>query len=628
MNASESTHSKLLEKLESLPALPGVYLFRGAAGEALYVGKAKSLRSRVRSYFGSTSDSRAFIPLLAKAAVDLETVVTASEKEAAILENNLIKEHKPRYNVKLRDDKEFLSLRVSLDHPWPRLEVVRRPLGDGAKYFGPYHSATAARRTLHLVNKHFQLRTCSDAELQSRKRPCLQFQIRRCPAPCVREVDPTFYRGQVETVLRFLAGRHDELKTELEGSMQEASASMQFELAAIYRDQLAAIRNVREGQRAVTVERTDRDVFGLYREGGLVEVATVHVRQGRIADIHTTSTKANDVPNDELVGTLLSQRYGSEGAIFPEEIVVEVLPEAAEGIADWFSEKAGRRILVVAPKRGARADLLRMAQEQAKHAFSEKKRQKDDVEERLFELSERLRLTGIPRRIECCDISHLGGKDTVGAIVAMHDGVLVRKHYKTFHVRGGVEGGESNNDYASMYEVLSRRFRRGRDAREDDVWELPDLFVVDGGPGQLAMALAAAKDLGLHDLAMVGLAKERENALGETLVDRVYLPGQKNPIPLRKSTSLFLLAQLRDEAHRFSNEGRKRRGKKRRFESELDHVPGIGKTLRTRLLKQFGSLARLRAASDADLLSVPGVQKRHVKALREAWGLRPGEGLP
>ncbi|MGD0678907.1 MAG: excinuclease ABC subunit UvrC [Polyangiaceae bacterium] len=706
----------VLQKLEALPVQSGVYLFKDKKGAVVYVGKAKSLRSRVRSYFqDSSSDGRAFIPVLQRTVGDIETIVTANEKEATILENNLIKENRPRYNVKLRDDKDFITLRlgaVSTGRPagsvrpiaaptaagepdggaiparaneWPRLDVVRRPTPDGARYFGPYHSATAARRTLHLVNKHFQLRTCSDVEFASRRRPCLQHQIKRCPAPCVLPVDQGWYAEQVEAVAKFLESRHDELSQELEVKMKRAAGDTRFELAAVYRDQLRAIEKVQQGQRVVTIDVIDRDVVGFYREGELVEIALLYVRAGKLADVATYSIKQAEIPDDEIVAAFLAQHYGaslSKGvgedestapvALVPDEVILPFEPEGVQGIAEWLADRAGHRVALLLPKRGHRVDLLAMANDNARHSFAEKRRQADDVQERLRDLQQRLRLTALPRRIECCDISHLGGGDTVGAIVAMADGELDKKHYRTFNVRGvaRADGPTTlNDDYGSMYEVLARRFRRALQDRvqpendraivEDEgnadldastpsqekqtavlaltepvesndpvpgpdaavgEWEAPDLFVVDGGRGQLAVALAAAHDLGLHDLPIVALAKERENLAGETLVDRVYLPGQKNPIPLKSSTtSLFLLARLRDEAHRFSNRARLRIGKKRRFRSPLDDVKGLGPKTKRLLLLHVGNLAAIRAAADATLLAVPGVTARHVKALRTVF---------
>jgi excinuclease ABC subunit C len=674
------------QKLDALPPQPGVYLFKDKKGAVVYVGKAKSLRARVRSYFqDSQGDARAFIPILQRTIGDLDTIVTANEKEATILENNLVKEHRPRFNVKLRDDKDFITLKLgavareaaepaSRASLWPRLDVVRRPTPDGARYFGPYHSATAARRTLHLVNKHFQLRTCSDVEFANRRRPCLQHQIKRCPGPCVLEVDRRWYGEQVEAVAKFLEGRHDELSRELEEKMRNAARETRFELAAIYRDQLRAIEKVREDQRVVTLDDVDRDVLGFYREGELVEVALLHVRAGKLADVATYSIRQAEIPDEEIVAAFLAQHHGAAvvgavapsistqppaspeppetlAALVPDEIILPREPEGIEGIAEWLSDRAGHRVSLLVPKRGHRLDLLQMANDNAQHSFVEKRRRSDDLEERLRDLQERLRLPTIPRRIECCDISHLGGGDAVGAIVAMSEGELDKKHYRSFNVRGEAMAapvpGRLNDDYGAMYEVLARRFRRAMKASEpvpesladagaespldagkstgtrtggEKEWEAPDLFVVDGGRGQLAVALAAAHDLGLHDLSIVALAKERENALGEALTDRVYLPGQKNPIPLKASTtSLFLLARLRDEAHRFSNRARLRRGKKRRMRSPLDDVKGLGDKAKKALLSQVGNVAAIRAADDATLLAVPGIAPRHVRALREAF---------
>jgi excinuclease ABC subunit C len=678
----------VVEKLDALPPSSGVYLFKDRKGTVVYVGKAKSLRSRVRSYFqeGST-DNRYFIPFLQRTIGDLETVVTATEKEAAILENNLIKEHRPRYNVKLRDDKDYISLRLDPKDDWPRLWVVRRPSyrpGETSRYFGPYHSATAARRTLHLVNKHFQLRTCTDTDMRSRKRPCLQHQIKRCPAPCVLEVDRAWYDEQVRAVAMFLDGRHDELSEELESRMQAAARAMRFELAAVYRDQLSAIDKVREEQRVVSVDDVDRDVLGIHREGDLVELALLHVRRGKLADIATFSIKSAEVPDEEIVAAFLTQHYAvsddpearSAALPIPDEIIVPVLPDAASGTAEWLSERAAHKVALLHPQRGGRVDLLRLANENASHAFTEKRRASDDVQERLMQLKDRLRLPTVPRRIECCDISHLGGQDTVGAVVAMTDGEPDKKRYRTFHVRGdggtktvdgaavapgGGEGmveqdvdGEpvslAGDDYRAMYEVLARRFRRGLKQRAstpprssdseppssgdagsgselgDSEWDLPDLFVVDGGRGQLAVALAAARDLGLHELPIVALAKEKENVLGDTMVDRVYLPGQKNPIPLKShSASMFFLARVRDEAHRFSNRARERLGKRKRMRSALDDISGIGPKTKQQLLLHLGSIKAIKAADDATLLAVPGVTARHVKALRAVYPGKPSK---
>lgn len=630
------------QKLDGLPVTPGCYLFRDQNGGVLYVGKAKSLRARVRSYFQpGGSDTRAFIELLPRLVFDLETFVTTTEKEAAILENSLIKEHRPRLNVKLRDDKEFLTLRLDARVPWPRLELVRRPEPDGARYFGPYHSATAARRTLHVVERYFQLRTCSDRELANRKRPCIQYQMKRCPAPCCLDVDREEYQRQVDTVGLFLSGRQDELGQALDQRMRAASRELNFEVAAHYRDRIDALGKLREKQRVVAVTDIDQDVLGLYREGDLVELSLVCVRQGRVVEILNVSHARTSLPADEIVAGFLREHYGAGGlgsSLIPDEILVPVLPEGSEGVREWLDERREAlaeergerrrpgRVALVAPQRGSKADLLNLALENAVHAFREKRRKTEDLEQRLLEVMRKLRLPVIPRRIECCDISHLGGEATVGSVVSLLDGQPDKKRYKSYRVRGVADG----DDYAAMYEVLSRRFARGQASEvsgDSDTWALPDLFVVDGGRGQLGVALAAAADLGLTSLPIVGLAKERESVTGERFVDRVYLPGQKNAIALRPNTpELFLLARARDEAHRFANVQRERLGKKRRFASRLDDISGIGPKTRKVLLEAFGTIEQIALASLEELSQVRGVSVAQAKAVILA--LRPPEVPP
>jgi excinuclease ABC subunit C len=635
-SSSDLALSEVLEKLEALPPRPGCYIFRDRQGAVIYVGKAKSLRSRVRSYFASSqSDDRAYLPWLRKNIGDLETIVTATEKEAAILEDSLIKEHRPKYNVKLRDDKSYLSLRLALTHAWPRLELVRRPSVDGARYFGPYPSATAARRTLHLVEKHFRLRTCSDRDLASRRRPCIQHQMGRCPAPCVFDIDKDTYVAEVRAVSLFLEGRHDALTENLEERMRSASAAFDFELAALLRDQLKAITGLREAQRVVSVSDVDQDVVGLYRQNDRLELVVMLVRSGRVVDVSAYSLLRVDVADDEVVAAFLREHYAPGGPAqvhLPDEILVPVLPEGAEGVSDWLSElqqDAGqtKRCRVLLPERGPKRHLLSLAQDNAQHAFEEKKRAAEDVQVRLARLQKKLRLPKLPSRIECVDISHLGGNDTVGAVVALVDGVPDKSRYRTYHVQT-VSGGD---DYGALLEVLRRRFRRGAQAEsspESEIWDLPDLFVVDGGRGQLAIALTAAGDLNILDLPIVGLAKEKETAHGEKVVDRVYLPGQKNSIALRPgSPELYFLARARDEAHRFSNRGRSKLGKSRRLASLLDPIPGVGPKTKNALFAAYDSLDAIQAATDEELRRVPGVTAIVVAGLRELFAQLDGEAV-
>ena len=629
------TPEELEQRLASLPARPGCYIFRDRRGEVLYVGKAKSLRSRVRSYFQvGSSDDRAFLPFLRSAFGRFETLVTETEKEAAILENSLIKEQKPLFNVKLRDDKEFLTLRLDPTQPWPRLDLVRRPDPDRARYFGPYHSATAARRTLHLVEKHFQLRTCSDRDFETRKRPCLQYQIKRCSGPCVYDVDRGLYEQQVRAVSLFLEGRHDELSDELHARMRTASEELEFELAALYRDQVQAIESVRQQQRVVAVTDKDQDIVGLYREGDLVELAVLYVRSGRVIEAASFSQPRVEVPDQEVIASYLRDHYGDDApsVLIPDEIIVPVLPDGSAGVEEWISERRAssasasgrkpRKAQLLCPERGVRRQLLELALDNARHAFLEKRRAEQDIGERLARLQAKLRLPVLPRHIECIDISHLGGQDTYGSIVALKDGAPYKRDYRSYIVRAAAAG----DDYGAIYEVLSRRFLRGKQAEPADggsraAWALPDLLVVDGGRGQLAVALAAARDLGLHELCIVGLAKEKENVVGEKLIDRVYLPGQKNPVALKPNApELFLLARARDEAHRFANRSRKKAGKRRRMASSLEGIAGIGPKTRTLLLRHVGGPERLCAATDETLLAIAGIGPRHVKALRAHFG--------
>jgi excinuclease ABC subunit C len=614
-------------KLDALSVSPGVYVFLGEGGDTLYVGKAASLKSRVRSYFQhSTTDSRFFVERLQHEIADLETFVVQTEKEAALLENALIKEKKPRYNVKLRDDKEFLSLRLDPHARFARLEVVRRPSADGARYFGPYHSASAARSMLRVVNRHFRLRTCTDAEMAARVRPCLQFQIKRCPAPCVKDVDPAEYAEQVRGVSLFLEGRHDELASRLQTAMAESALALRYELAATYRDQLRAVADTQQSQRVSEVTDADQDVFGYFRVGEKVEIAVLLVRRGRVTTVRTFALREVKLPDDELMSSFVSEYYG-RGSFVPDEVLVALPIEASAGLGELLSDqRAGagldagngqasalvghaRRVSLLHPQRGKKAQLLRMAMDNAAHAFREKARAVEDAQARLARIQQVLDLPRPPQRLECLDVSHLGGNHTVAVIVAFEHGVPDRKRYRSFHVRG-VRAGD---DYGAVHHVLSRRFRRAQSG--EGGWELPDLLVVDGGKGQLAMAERALRELGITELPLAALAKEKASPLGHELVDRVYLPGRKNAIELREGGgAMQVLAHARDEAHRASNLLRVRTARKEQVGSGLDAVPGIGRKTRAILLKALGSLREVELA-DAEQLVSAGATRKQAEAI-------------
>jgi excinuclease ABC subunit C len=612
------------KKLDLLPSRPGVYVFRDRAGVALYVGKASSLKHRVRSYFqAGGSDERYFIERLEREIGDLETFVADSEKEAALLENSLIKELQPRYNVKLRDDKEFLSLRLDPNAKWPRLEAVRKPKRDGARYFGPYHSATAARSTLRVVNRHFQLRTCTDGELESRARPCLQYQIRRCPGPCVHDVAREEYGQQVHGVSLFLEGRHDELVSSLRGAMGQAAGGLRYELAALYRDQLRAVESTQEKQRVSLVSEIDQDVFGCFRMDEKAEMSVLLVRRGRVVTVRTFELKDARLPDAELVASFVTEYY-QRSSFVPHEVLLPTAIEAAAGLEEVLSEQRGGKVSIAQPRRGQRAELMRMAMDNAAHAFREKARAREDVQGKLEQIKTRLALPRVPERIECVDISHHAGSDTVAALVAFTHGEPDRKRYRSFHVRGVAAG----DDYGAMLQVLERRFRRGQS--DDPRWQLPDLLVVDGGKGQLSMAERALAEMGIADVSLAGLAKEKADPRREEVVDRVYLPGRKNAIELREGGSAMqILAYARDEAHRSANALRVKLGQRRTLTSDLDAVEGVGHKTRARLLKQLGSLRAVRAATLDELIAAGATRKQasSIRARFEAEEAPPSAAL-
>ena len=605
----------LEERLRLLPREPGVYLMKDRAGTIIYIGKAKSLQSRVRSYFGASSDTRFFVGLLDRVLGDIETIITANEKEALLLENELIKRHKPRYNVELKDDKNFLSIRIDRKQPYPRLEVVRRRKNDGAWYFGPYHSASAIRQTLRIINRHFYLRTCPDSVMRNRSRPCLEYQIHRCPGPCVLPVDTSGYRESVEEVAMFLEGRADQLVASLEGKMGGAAGALDFELAAHYRDQIKAIRASLMKQDIDIGRDRDMDAFGLYREGALVTVQLVQVRRGFVAGSRAFSLGRHELPDDEVLSSFVQQYYDRTVEL-PEEVLLPLELEGAAALALWLTERRGARVDVLAPKRGAKVRLLEMAARNAEQSFAEKQRTEAEALVTLSNLQRRLDLRNLPSRIECYDISNIQGAEAVASMVVFTDGEPDKASYRRFRMKAAAEP----NDFLMMYETIGRRFKRGV-----DIGDLPQLVVIDGGKGQLNAALQAFGELDIVDVDIVGLAKSRVEEKGGTLSDepthsaeRVFKPGQKNPVVLRQdSHELYLLTRIRDEAHRFAITYHKLLRDKRTLRSPLDGVPGIGETRKKALLKHFGSLKRLREATPEQLAEVPGIGDDLAAAIRQ-----------
>ena len=634
---------KVSDAIAALPDAPGVYVMKGADGVVFYVGKAKSLKDRVRSYF-SGADTRAFVALLDRILFDLEVVLTHSEKEALLLENELIKRHHPRFNVKLTDDKRFLCLRLDVRQPYPRLEVVRRMAQDGARYFGPYSSASAIRETLRLVNRHFQLRTCSDQVMGNRTRPCLQFQIKRCPAPCVFNLQADGSYGQnVANVTKFLDGRRDELLGDLRDRMHAHAEGLEFEAAAALRDQISAVQRSLERQRMISPDFIDRDVIGIYREGPSIEIHVMRTREGRLSDVRRHSMDDTEVPTNDVLDDFAARYYTREEEI-PTEILLPEPTAWGETLASVLSERAKHAVRVLAPQRGDKLALVQLASKNAHQAFMDKQREAGAAKTAIEKLQRALHLRQAPTRIECFDISHIQGSQIVASAVRFENGTPRRDLYRHYKIRTTT----TQDDFKSMYEVVSRRARRGLE--EGD---LPDLMVIDGGKGQLGAARAALDDHGIDTVDLIGLAKSRsEDGPADIAVEpapatpapatpapatpapanvpsemrysaeRVFLFGQKNPIILRQnSAELFLLTRARDEAHRFAiTFHRKLRGKAA-TRSALDDVPGIGPKRRQALLKAFGSVGRLKQATEEDVTKVIGVKA--AAAVAQALHLDP-----
>ncbi len=493
-------NAALLEKLDNLPASPGCYLFKDRDGKVIYVGKALSLRSRVRSYFNRSGDSRAFIPLLDELLGDLEVVITSTEKEALILENTLIKKHRPRFNVMLRDDKAFIHLRLDPTQTYPRLEIVRRPReGDAASTFGPYSSAASIRETLRIVNRHFQLRTCSDGEFKNRARPCLEHMIGRCPAPCVYEVPAEQYAQSVREVQLFLGGKGDELTSKLATRMRAAAEGERFEEAARVRDQLRAVERSLERQRVVQDGSIERDIFGVHRSGPHLAIAVLLVRQGRLTDAQTFHFSKQEFPTEELLSSFLGLYYDS-GASIPRQLLLPLAFDGMDALRDWLSEKSARAVQLLVPQRGEKLRVVEMANANAEQAAKEELSRGDDLEDTLARLERKLGLSRPPRIIECYDISNFQGTESVGSGVCFVDGRPDKSRYRRYRIRQ-VEG---QDDFAMLYEVLTRRLRKGK-----ATGELPDLLVIDGGKGQLNVALAALRDSEVVGLDVISLAKSR-----------------------------------------------------------------------------------------------------------------------
>lgn len=600
----------LADSLASLPATPGCYLYRDSKGEVLYVGKAVHLRNRVRSYFQKGAQHSAKTRRMVRSIHSLEWMVTDTEVEALILECNLIKKHKPYYNVRLRDDKSYPHICVTISEPYPRVYFTRRPkLGgrDGNRYFGPYTDARAVRDTLRTVRRIFGIQSCNYRFTgNERQRPCLYFHLNQCLGPCTGDVPRAEYMKAVDQVCMLFEGRQEEVLARMEAQMDEAATRLQFERASVIRDRMRAIVRISERQKVVTVDQVDQDIIGMARSGSDLMVHVFFVRKGRLIGRENFAIESAEEETDAaVVGQFLKQYYESAAAI-PGVILVPAQPEDLDAIALWLSGRRGRRTQVLFPKRGEKRRIVDLVNKNARIALEQhQKRGIADsarAEEACLDLGEALGMEMPPVRIECYDISNLQGGFSVGSMVVFESGRPSKKDYRQFRIRT-VEG---QDDFASMKEVVSRRLSRAK-AGDEKFSDLPDLILIDGGKGQLAAAMEAVQDAQEEGIALASLAKREEE---------VYLPGRPAPVRLARHTpGLRLLQHIRDEAHRFAlSYHRKLRGKGS-LRSELDEVPGIGPTRRTKLIRHFGSLGAMRQASEEELSKAPGMNRAAARRL-------------
>jgi excinuclease ABC subunit C len=585
----------LEDTLARLADRPGVYLFKDAKGQILYVGKAASLRSRVRSYFQESRPRDAKTDALVRQVRDLEYIVTDNELEALMLEANLVRKHRPRYNIILRDDKHYPFLRLTTNEAFPRLVVARRVKDDGATYYGPFYPATAMRETLRLTRQLFPLRTCA-IEIDGRlERPCIQYSIGRCNAPCTGWETREGYAKTVRDVQRFLEGKDDDLLLELTGRMEEAASDLRFERAAVLRDQIQSLKKVRERQKIISTEEIDQDVIGVVRQGADACVEVFFVRKGRLVGQEAFFLDGVGGWTDgEILSAFLRQFYTKNVRAAPEILVSDEVAEAPL-LGEWLSGLAGRRVAITAPQRGSRREFVAMAEANAAIALQNRLLSRGDrVQVVQEELRAALALPSPPNRIEGYDISHVQGAEQVGSCVVWENGEMKKDDYKRFRIRT-VEG---SDDFAALEEMLRRRFARALEEGST----LPDVVLIDGGRGQLNVALRVLEDLGLDYLPVIALAKQREE---------VYRPDGVDPLTLdATSPALHTLQRIRDEAHRFAITYHKTLRAKRTIQSVLDAIPGVGASIRTELLKTLGSARRVREASVAELAAVPKVNPR------------------
>ena len=620
---------RIAQRVAALPAHPGVYLMRNAAGEVIYVGKAVNLAQRVRSYFQRSSQEQPKVRRLVREIADLEWILTNSEVEALILEANLIKRYRPRYNVRLKDDKRYPYLQITRE-PFPRVRITRRFVRDGSRYFGPYTSTSALRETLDLLRHIFPFRTCDRTITGRDRRACLYYDLKLCPAPCIGAVDEATYRQTITELEQFLEGEGEAVLETLREQIEAASAEMAFERAALLRDRYRALQQVMQRQAIISTAALNQDVIAIARDEGQACVEVFFVRHGKLLGReHFVLEGAAYADEEEMVRAFLQQFYTQASTVPPEILLPEQLAEA-EVLESWLRSRRGGAVYLKVPREGNEEALLRLATENAAETLRQLKAtwamDKHRAEEALRELQEALTLPRPPVRMECYDISTTQGVEVVGSMVVFEHGAPRKSDYRRFRIRT-VQG---QDDFASMREVLTRRFSRWqriqagelKGTRGSQAWgKLPDLLVIDGGKGQLAEAVGVLRHFGLEGkVPVVGLAKRREE---------LFLPGRSRPLRLEPtSPALLLLRRLRDEAHRFAITYHRKRRRRRGLASTLEEIPGIGPVRRKALLRHFDSLEAIRRADEAALMAVPGISRALAEAIRDHFATTEEPSAP
>ena len=598
------------EKLARVTNEPGVYLMQDTDGDVIYIGKARNLKKRLASYFKNSGPPDIKINILVNKINDFETVITRTEKEALILESNLIKRHKPRYNVVLKDDKRYPSLRIDLNEKYPNFSIVRKIGQDDALYFGPFASAQAVRETLRIINKTFKLRKCRAKEFRTRTRPCLHCQMEGCLAPCCLDVDPVVYREQVSDAIMFLKGKTPNLIRKVKKQMTAAAQAQEFERAARLRDKIYALERTVEKQIAVTTDFKDRDVLATARSAEYSVVTVLSVRGGFLTGTRHYDFSEIISAEPEMMAAFIRQYYERHPFI-PDELLVSTDVADADLTEEWLRAFRKKKVKILQPKRGEKLRLVNMAEINAKNELKNLTAVRSAELDLLLRLQKKLKTNRIPQRIECFDNSNISGTEPVAAMVVFENARASKAKYRKYRIKTVTE----HDDYAYMKEVLERRF-----GKEEASKPYPDLLMVDGGKGQLNIALAVIKELNLGGkFELIGIAKKDETK-GETR-DKIFKPGRANPLSFgREGDLLLFLQRVRDEAHRFAIAYHRKRRQKRSLQSALDSIPGVGKKRKTILLQHFKSIKNIRAAGLEEIRALPGFNRNLAESVQKALG--------